>query len=47
MLQYLRSERIVPAYQTKGYKLIELVRIYEADPRSKGCAALSRKIIET
>jgi hypothetical protein len=30
MLQYLRSERIVPAYQTKGYKLIELVRIYEA-----------------
>jgi copper chaperone CopZ len=30
MLQYLRSERIVPAYQTRGYKLIELVRIYEA-----------------
>jgi hypothetical protein len=30
MLQYLRSERIVPPYQTRGYKLIELVRIYEA-----------------
>jgi len=35
MLQYLRSERVVPAYQTRGYKLIELVRIYEAgtEPR--------------
>jgi hypothetical protein len=30
MLQYLRSERVIPAYQTKGYKLVELVRIYEA-----------------
>ncbi len=29
MLQYLRTERIVPPYQTKGYKLVELVRIYE------------------
>jgi hypothetical protein len=29
MLQYLRSERIVPAYQTRGYKLVELVRVYE------------------
>ena len=29
MLQYLRSERIVPPYQTKGYKLVELIRIYE------------------
>lgn len=35
MLQYLRSERIIPAYQTRGYKLVELVRIYEAgsEPR--------------
>src|SRR5262249_5011121 len=35
MLQYLRAERIVPPYQTRGYKLVELVRIYEAggDPR--------------
>ncbi len=35
MLQYLRAERIVPPYQTRGYKLIELVRIYEAgaEPR--------------
>jgi hypothetical protein len=30
MLQYLRAERIVPPYQSRGYKLIELVRIYEA-----------------
>jgi hypothetical protein len=29
MLQYLRAERIVPAYQTRGYKLVELVRLYE------------------
>ena len=28
MMQYLRSERIVPPYQTRGYKLVELVRIY-------------------
>ena len=30
MLQYLRAQRVVPPYQTRGYKLIELVRIYEA-----------------
>jgi hypothetical protein len=30
MLQYLRAERIIPPYQTKGYKLVEMVRIYEA-----------------
>jgi len=30
MLQFLRTERIVPPYQTRGYKLVELVRIYEA-----------------
>jgi hypothetical protein len=29
MLQYLRTERIVPAYQTRGFKMIEMVRIYE------------------
>ena len=29
MLQYLRAERVVPPYQTRGYKLVELVRIYE------------------
>jgi hypothetical protein len=28
MLQYLRTQRIVPAYQTRGYKLVELIRIY-------------------
>jgi|SRR5581483_6515396 len=35
MLQYLRTERIVPPYQTRGYKLVELVRVYEAgaEPR--------------
>jgi hypothetical protein len=30
MLQYLRTERIRQPYQTRVYKLIELVRIYEA-----------------
>jgi len=29
MIQFLRTERIVPPYQTRGYKLVELVRIYE------------------
>jgi hypothetical protein len=28
MLQFLKTERIVPAYQTRGYKVVELVRIY-------------------
>jgi hypothetical protein len=28
MLQYLKTERIVPPYQTRGYKLVEMVRIY-------------------
>jgi hypothetical protein len=28
MIQYLRAERIVPPYQTRGYKLVELVRLY-------------------
>jgi hypothetical protein len=30
MLQYLRAERIVAPYQTKGCKVVEMVRIYEA-----------------
>lgn len=30
MLQYLRSERPAAAYQTRGPKLLEMVRIYEA-----------------
>ena len=29
MIQFLHTERIIPPYQTKGYKLIELVRVYE------------------
>ena len=29
MLQYLRAERIIPPYQTRGYKLVEMVRVYE------------------
>jgi hypothetical protein len=33
MMQYLRTERIVPPYQTRGYKLVELVRIYEVGSR--------------
>lgn len=35
MLQYLRTERVVPAYQTRGYKLVELVRIYEVGTPSR------------
>jgi hypothetical protein len=30
MIQYLRTERIIPPYQTRGYKIVELVRIYES-----------------
>jgi hypothetical protein len=30
ILQYLRTERVVAPYQTRGYKLVELVRVYEA-----------------
>lgn len=33
MLQYLKTERIVPPYQTRGYKQVEMVRIYEAEGR--------------
>lgn len=29
MLQYLRTERVIQPYQTRGYKLVELVRVYE------------------
>jgi len=35
MLQYLRTERVVPPYQTRGYKLVELVRVYEAGSPSR------------
>ncbi len=35
MLQYLRTERIIPPYQTRGYKLVELVRIYEIGTPSR------------
>ena len=36
MLQYLRAERIVPPYQTRGYKLVELLRIYEIGTPRRG-----------
>ena len=29
MMQYLRAERVIPPYQTRGYKIVEMVRIYE------------------
>jgi hypothetical protein len=32
MLQYLKTERVIPPYQTRGYKLVELVRIYRLTP---------------
>jgi hypothetical protein len=34
MIQYLRTERIIPPYQTRGYKLVELLRIYELAPQA-------------
>lgn len=35
MIQYLKTERIVPPYQTRGIKVVELIRIYEVgtEPR--------------
>lgn len=30
MLQYLRTQRLVAPYQTRGYKMVEMVRVYEA-----------------
>ena len=35
LIQFLRTERIVQPYQTRGYKLVELVRVYEVgtEPR--------------
>lgn len=39
MLQYLRTERIIPPYQTRGIKLVELVRIYEIRPGDAGRAS--------
>jgi hypothetical protein len=41
MMQYLKTERIVPPYQTRGYKLVELVRIYQARAGSAGRADAS------
>ena len=35
MIQYLRAERIIPPYQTRGYKLVELLRIYEVGTPSR------------
>jgi hypothetical protein len=36
MLQYLRTERVVPPYQTRGYKQVEMVRLYEVEKRPRG-----------
>ena len=35
MIQFLHTQRIIPPYQTKGYKLIELVRLYEVGTASR------------
>lgn len=39
MLQYLRTERVIPPYQTRGYKLVELVRVYEVKAGAQGPGA--------
>jgi hypothetical protein len=36
MLQYLRTERSVAPYQTRGCKIIEMVRIYEVGTPRRG-----------
>ncbi len=36
LLQYLRSERMVAACQTRGFKLVELVRVYALMPTPRG-----------
>jgi hypothetical protein len=36
MLQYLRTERIIPPYQTRGYKVVEMVRVYEMGTVRRG-----------
>jgi hypothetical protein len=38
MLQFLRTERVIPPYQTRGYKLVELVRLYEVGTPSRANA---------
>jgi hypothetical protein len=35
MIQYLRAHRIVAPYQTRGFKLVEMVRIYEVGTEPK------------
>jgi hypothetical protein len=35
MIQYLRTERVVAPYQTRGVKVIELVRIYRTETPSR------------
>jgi hypothetical protein len=36
MLQYLRTERLAAPYQTRGYKVVEMVRIYEVGTARRG-----------
>jgi hypothetical protein len=43
MLQYLRTERIIPPYQTRGYKLVELVRVYELETETTNYELRSTK----
>ena len=38
MIQFLHTERIIPPYQTKGYKLVELLRVYEVGTTSPTAA---------
>lgn len=42
MLQYLRSERIIPPYQTRGYKQVEMVRIYRSTTNSTTASGTAR-----
>lgn len=42
MLQYLRTQRIVQPYQSRGYKLVELVRIYKGIARPTDPGGIDR-----
>ena len=44
MIQYLRTERVIPPYQTRGYKLVELLRIYESAKGSKSRVLASVRV---
>lgn len=39
MLQYLRTQLVVAPYQSRGYKLVEMVRVYGVRPDHSGLSS--------